>query len=350
MERDYYLTVVNAVREAVFIIGSDRRIQFANLIANRQFGRALVGQDFVRVIRHPDCLAAINRVLDGSQRATAAVSVENHARTIFEVTVIDLGRGNPDGARAMISLADVTHVHVAEQMRSDFVANVSHELRSPLTTISGFIETLSSTAKDDPQARERFLGLMRREADRMVRLIADLLSLSKVEANQRMRPTGLADLQSVLRRTVTSLKEIARKEEKDLRLEVHDAVGLIPGSEDELTQVFHNLVENSLKYSAPNTEVVVTIAMRERAAGFDGPVAVMTVTDSGEGIAQEHIPRLTERFYRVDTSRSRDKGGTGLGLAIVKHILSRHRGRLHIESERGKGSRFSVFLPLESNA
>ncbi len=345
MEKDYYLKIVNAVREAIFIIDSGRRIQFANVIANRQFGQALVGQDFVRVIRHPDCLAAINSVLAGADRSTAVVSVESHAKTIFDVTVVDLGDRNPDGAKAMISLADVSHVHEAEQMRSDFVANVSHELRSPLTTISGFIETLLASAKDDPLARMRFLTLMRGEADRMIRLIADLLSLSKVEAIQRVRPTSVANIDSVLQRTLAALRDQAEREGKALRLEIETPSGTIPGSEDELIQVFQNLIENSLKYSAPNSEVVARVWHKERAAGIEGPAIAVTVTDQGEGIPREHIPRLTERFYRVDTSRSRDKGGTGLGLAIVKHIVSRHRGRLQIDSERGKGSKFTVFLP-----
>ena len=297
-------------------------------------------------MRHPDCLAAVNSVLSGAAKARTTITVDTPARATYDVSVVGLPARRPDEGHASISFNDISHIREAEQMRSDFVANVSHELRSPLTTLAGLIETLKGPARDDEAARERFLDLMGREAERMKRLIQDLLSLSRVEANQRVRPTERVDVLQVARRVTAALEAPAEREEKTLRLISEDSLPPIPGSDDELTQVFHNLIENAIKYSAAHSEITVRLALQAHAAGIRGRALVIEVVDQGEGIAPEHLPRLTERFYRVDAGRSRDKGGTGLGLAIVKHIVRRHRGRLHIASEPGKGSTFAILLPV----
>ncbi len=350
MTYDYLPSILNALGHATFVINRQRRIVLINDIAQERFGNGLVGQDFVRAVRHPDCLQAIDDVLHGLKRSRAVIAIEAPVRTTFEVSVASLGEDNADGLRAIVSLTDVSHVREAEQMRSDFVANVSHELRSPLTALSGFIETLKGAARDDPEARSRFLGLMDREAQRMIRLISDLLSLSKVEENERLRPTGRANVGAIVAHVVATLEDQANHENKRLVVQQPANCPEVPGDSDELTQVFQNLIENAIKYSGEDTEITVSMSTREQAPGIRGRAVQIDISDRGPGIPAAHISRLTERFYRVDDGRSRDKGGTGLGLAIVKHIVNRHRGRLQIRSEIDVGSTFSVILPASFEA
>jgi len=228
-------------------------------------------------------------------------------------------------------------------MRRDFVANVSHELRTPLTALLGFIETLRNAAQDDPAARDRFLAIMEREAGRMNRLIRDLLHLSRVEAQERVRPTERVDLAAVIASAVAALRPQADGLGVRIAVDAGKGPWVVTADPDQMAQVFTNLIENAVKYGGSGGEV--TVALRHDALPA-GPAVRADVADRGEGIDPLHIPRLTERFYRVDGHRSREKGGTGLGLAIVKHIVNRHRGRMKIDSARGKGSTFSVILPL----
>ncbi len=337
---------LNYVHEANYVLNSAREIMFGNSAATSRFGQHRLGQDIVQVIRNPECLDLVNEVLEGARVAEKTVAFASPANGLFDVRVARIADIHSTESLLLISLLDINATQQAEDMRSDFVANVSHELRSPLSTISGFIETLKGTAKNDPPARERFLDLMEQEADRMVRLIADLLSLSKVEANQRRRPSGRVDIIEIIQSVQTSLAKKAKDEEKTVALHADTDVGNIPGDEDELIQVVQNLLENALKYSNANTTVAIKVALENDEAGMPGPVVVLVVSDVSDGIEKQHIPRLTERFYRVDSHRSRNDGGTGLGLAIVKHIVQRHRGRLKIESEVGRGSTFTVLLPM----
>jgi two-component system phosphate regulon sensor histidine kinase PhoR len=260
------------------------------------------------------------------------------------ITRLDTERTGQD-ARAIVSLEDISHIREAEQMRIDFVANVSHELRSPLTSLSGFIETLQGPAKDDPAAQERFLTLMAGDAQRMSRLIGDLLSLSKLQATERLAPSESVDIASILHRVTASLEPLTKREKTSISLTISQDLPPIIGDADELIQVFQNLIENGVKYSAQDTMVEV---IAERDPSHKNQLRI-SVRDHGEGLDPAHIPRLTERFYRVDKGRSRDMGGTGLGLAIVKHILIHHRAYLHIDSTVGEGSTFSVFLPIASD-
>jgi two-component system phosphate regulon sensor histidine kinase PhoR len=243
---------------------------------------------------------------------------------------------------------DLTEAEQMGQMRRDFVANVSHELRSPLTAVLGFIETLKGAAKDDPAARDRFLSIMEREAGRMNRLIHDLLHLSRVEADERVRPTERIDVLEIVQSTMASLRPLGQSSGVDVVLECGPGEGprpwVVPGDADQLTQVFQNLIENAVKYGGAGGVVTVRILPDQLPKSAAIRVEVI---DKGTGIDPIHIPRLTERFYRVDGHRSREKGGTGLGLAIVKHIVQRHRGRLSIDSALGKGSTFRVVLPKE---
>ena len=242
----------------------------------------------------------------------------------------------------LMTFHDLTPLRRVEEMRADFVANASHELRTPLAALLGFIETLQGSAREDAKARERFLAIMQEQARRMARLIDDLLSLSRIELNAHRRPDTPADLVPIVRQVADGLETLARDRGVTLHIEAGNALA-VHGDHDELVRVFENLVENALKYGAAGRRVDIKLAT---GASNDGePEALVSVRDYGPGIAPEHLPRLTERFYRVDVGESRAQGGTGLGLALVKHILNRHRGRLTIDSAPGAGATFTVHLP-----
>jgi two-component system phosphate regulon sensor histidine kinase PhoR len=244
----------------------------------------------------------------------------------------------------VLTLRDLSALRQAELMRSDFVANASHELRTPLAALTGFIETLLGPAREDAAARQRFLPIMQAQAQRMARLIDDLLSLARIERKAHLRPTDPVDLVPVLRQVIDSLEAVARERGVAIHLTAALESLAVAGERDELIRVFENLLDNALKYGASGKRVEVTLARRAAAGGTE--MACVSVRDYGPGIAAEHLPRLTERFYRVDVAESRAQGGTGLGLALVKHILNRHQGRLLIDSRPGAGATFTVTLPL----
>src|SRR5579883_1483023 len=265
----------------------------------------------------------------------------------WEATIAPLvlpGGASPDRHLVLLALRDLTPLRRVEEMRADFVANASHELRTPLASLSGFIETLQGPARNDATARDRFLAIMKEQATRMARLIDDLLSLSRIEQKAHIHPDNTTDLVEIVHEVADGLSPLAR--ERDVEIKIADKASslVVSGDRDELIRVFENLIENALKYAASGKRVDITLA-REPAAG-EARDAIVSVRDYGPGIAPEHLPRLTERFYRVDVGESRAQGGTGLGLALVKHILNRHRGRLMIESAPGSGANFSVRLPL----
>lgn len=313
-----------------------------NPAAVTMLGAAMLGRHHAIALRHPEVQAALTRALREGEASVARQVVPGPSQdAVHRVTVTPL----PQSAGVLCVLEDLSEAEQMGQMRREFVANVSHELRSPLTALSGFIETLKGAAKDDPVARERFLLIMEREAGRMNRLIRDLLHLSKVEAEERVRPTTLVDMVEILRSTKATLRPVADTSGVMVRLDIAEGIRTqVPGDADQLVQVFQNLMENAVKYGGAGGDVVVRLTQDTLPKSAALRIEVI---DQGEGIDPQHLPRLTERFYRVDSHRSREKGGTGLGLAIVKHIVQRHRGRLHIVSERGKGSTFAVILPLE---
>ena len=245
-----------------------------------------------------------------------------------------------DGGRAVVVLSDRTRERAVERMRADFVANVSHELRTPLASLIGFIDTLRGPAADDPPAQQRFLAIMGEQAARMNRLIDDLLSLSRIELVEHQPPSGSVDLGELATRLIAGFEPRLRERSVQLDVRIQGDLPAVIGDADQLVQVLQNLLDNAVKYGREGGTVRFEIGA---AAGRAG--AAITVTDQGAGIPREHLPRLTERFYRVDTSRSRAAGGTGLGLAIVKHIVNRHRGQLSIESEEGVGTSVRVWLP-----
>jgi two-component system phosphate regulon sensor histidine kinase PhoR len=240
---------------------------------------------------------------------------------------------------------DQTPLRRVEEMRADFVANASHELRTPLAALSGFIDTLQGPAKDDPKARDRFLAIMHAQATRMARLIDDLLSLSRVELSAHVRPDTLLDLAPIIRQVVDGLEPLARERSVRIEINLPEMPVMVAGDREELLRLFENLIENALKYGASGRKVVVSMSSATTAEG--APEIRVMVRDFGPGIAPEHLPRLTERFYRVDVGDSRSQGGTGLGLSLVKHILNRHRGRLLIESVPKKGATFTACFPQQ---
>jgi two-component system, OmpR family, phosphate regulon sensor histidine kinase PhoR len=243
----------------------------------------------------------------------------------------------------LMTIHDLTPLRRVEEMRADFVANASHELRTPLASLSGFIETLQGSAREDTAARERFLAIMKQQAFRMARLIDDLLSLSRIELNVHVRPVTPIDLVAIVRQVADAMQMLARERGVEIVVTAPQEPVVVAGDRDELVRVFENLVENALKYGASGRRVEINVSLD--AADRHAVEAVVSVTDFGPGIAPEHLPRLTERFYRVDVAQSRAEGGTGLGLAIVKHIMARHQGRLTIDSELGRGATFAVRVP-----
>ena len=343
--------LLGGLPEPVLWLCDDKRIRLANPAAHELLGERLTGQSALLAIRQPEPVAALERA------AAAAPGTRHEARYTLTTPAAETTyrmvahRLVPAGAVAgvLVSFVDISHLEEAEQMRRDFIANVSHELRSPLTVLSGFIETLQGAARDDAEGRARFLEIMAQEARRMNRLVGDLLSLSKVEANERVRPRDRVRMGDVIRTSLAALRP--QIEESGITLTVADTESgqegatELPGDRDQLVQVVHNLVENAIKYGGTGGRVGIELRGHAHWPGFQGPVLTLAVSDSGEGIDPIHLPRLTERFYRVDNHRSRQMGGTGLGLAIVKHIVNRHRGRLSVESARGQGTTFLIVLP-----
>ncbi|AJE47280.1 ATP-binding protein [Celeribacter indicus] len=330
----------------VVVVGADERIIAANAPARALFGETMAGRHYITVLRQPMLLDAIENVLRLSEPAEATYRItQNQRELVYDVAIRSVRV--PGFSCVTVAFEDKTEVQEAGQMRRDFVANVSHELRTPLTAVLGFIETLLGPASEDAAARKRFLEIMDREAKRMNRIVGDLLSLSRVEAERRVRPTDRVDICALIRSVSLSLQPLARDAEVRLIVEGAEGVEEVPGDFDQLTQVFTNLIENAIKYGGRGKEVHICVTSHSVEPTMRGAGVRVDISDQGEGIATRHIPRLTERFYRVDSHRSREMGGTGLGLAIVKHILNRHRGRLRIESHPGQGSCFSVILPYE---
>ncbi len=323
--------ILSACPIPMLVVGADERVAAENGASRRLLGHSVLARHYITVLRQPALLDAIERVLSGAVESAEAryLSWDAGRETTHAVTAGRLGRGESGGV--LLTFLDITDRQQAETMRRDFVANVSHELRTPLTALMGFIETLRGAARDDAAARERFLSIMAAEAGRMNRLVRDLLSLSQVEAVQRVRPEGRVDIAALVRSTVQTLRPIAEAAEPSLVARGAEEPALVRGDADQLAQVLSNLVENALKYGTGARGIVITVEHVAAEPTIRGPAVLVTVADDGEGIDPVHIPRLTERFYRVDTHRSRKLGGTGLGLAIVKHIVDRHRGRLRIE-------------------
>ena len=332
---------LDALPDAGVVTGRAGRVLVANA-AGVELTGAAPGKPLAATLRNPAILQAIERVQAGGSREMVAFTLAAPVERTIEAHVARLDIEAGRDVITLTLLRDVTMLSRIERMRADFVANASHELRTPLTSLSGFIETIRGPARDDPAAQARFLEIMQTQAERMRRLIDDLLSLSRIELNEHVRPTGASDLAAIVRDVVDAAQPQLARYRLGVDLDMEEGLPSVRGDRDELAQILNNLLENAIKYGADGGRIAIGL---RRA----GDMVACSVADQGEGIAREHIPRLTERFYRVDAKASRERGGTGLGLAIVKHILNRCRGRLEIESEPGKGSRFTVLLPAASS-
>ena len=337
-EKDLIKKLGALVEDALLVISNDLIISDANAASIRLFGDQVIGTDLNDHIVYSglsDELAACVKTKRPAEFTTTPT--KNHYRHI-RARMMSL-----DEDTAIVLLLDMTLQHNLEKMRRDFVANVSHELRSPLTSLIGFVETLQNTPDMELTIRERFLNIMDEEAKRMSRLIDDLMSLSKVEVDEHIVPDGKVFIKSLLQSTINAMSNRAIKSGHDIHFRDHraqqDIDPVIRGGNDEIMEVFQNLLDNALKYSYPKS--TIKVEMHDNANGQ----LMIDIINQGEGIKEKHISRLTERFYRVDKGRSRQMGGTGLGLAIVKHIINKHRGQMKISSELNKETIFTVILP-----
>ncbi|WCL53011.1 ATP-binding protein [Gimibacter soli] len=336
---------LNGLPSPVLIVDDQHKIVFANDSATAFLGANLVDEDVFLFLRHPRIVQSVDAALtDGPQTAGSLRYTAAHDRS-FDITIAPLAeRSSRGGRQAMIYFYEVTSLLRTEQMRADFVANASHELRTPLSSVIGAIETIQGPARDDPDATQRFLSIMQKEAERMARLIDDLLSLSRIEMSRHVAPDTQFEIGLVIGNVINAL--VGQAGERDIVISNEVAAGLpsVRGDDDQITQVLLNLLMNAIKYANRGTTVHVKAELLSNGAKIR-----IAVADEGPGIAPEHLTRLTERFYRIDTARSRKMGGTGLGLAIVKHILLRHETNLDIRSEVGKGSSFAFALPVSKS-
>jgi two-component system, OmpR family, phosphate regulon sensor histidine kinase PhoR len=328
-----------AYPHAAILIDQAGYVVAHNAAAQKLHPLIRVASPLTFAIRDPELLGSVQRSLEDGQTRRFEVSERLPVERAFAVQVAQAG----DNC-VLIVFDDLTAGRKLERMRVDFIANASHELRTPLASLLGFVETLRGPARDDVTAREQFLGIMDIQARRMARLIDDLLSLSHIELNAHIRPMDRVDLVGVMRQVADALKPLAAERSLTFHLDIEPQSADISGDRDELLRVFDNLIENAIKYASHGKRIDIGLM---RSGNHD---YVASVRDYGPGIAPEHLPRLTERFYRVDVAASRDAGGTGLGLALVKHIINRHRGQMHIESRPNEGTLFKISLAAHHEA
>ncbi len=337
--------MVSAMPDPALVLDDTGFILHHNAAAADLFPRIRAGQHLSSVSRNPELLSAVETVSDAADVITVELldRVPVQRRVAAILTPLPFEQPFEGGPAQLVTFRDITDQERLAQMRADFIAHASHELRTPLASLRGFVETLQGPARDDPEARDRFLGIMAAQAERMTRLIDDLLSLSRIEMHVHVPPRGTVELNEVVNFVAQSLEPVAQSAGISIEVETLPTSAFVRGDYDELVQVFQNLIQNAIRYGREGG--FVKVRMARVAHGSNGVQRIsVAVEDNGEGIPSEHLPRLTERFYRVSVSASRQKGGTGLGLAIVKHIITRHRGELKIASTLGKGSTFTVLL------
>ena len=333
--------VIAALPDPLVLINERREVVRQNAAAQALLGDHVLRRDLAVALRQPGLLAAVDAVLAGGPGRLVEFDLGSPVERHLSARIDPLPARTEDGVVLLVSLHDLTSVKRVEQMRADFVANASHELRTPLSTLVGFIETLHGPARDDEDARVKFLAIMQQQASRMARLVEDLLSLSRIEMNEHLPPTTPINVVTVLRHVGQTLELKAAARGMSIDYDIADDPAKVVGDADELAQLFQNLIDNAIKYG----EARHGDHHRRRAVGGAFATASRSrCATRARVLPATHLPRLTERFYRVDTARSREIGGTGLGLAIVKHIINRHRGQLEIDSEIGEGTVFTVHL------
>ena len=343
--------LVDTLPDILIMTNDDKVIVRTNRAARNIFGQNLAGRALRDIIPNDKLINAITAVVEDIQGQNIEFYLSEPAPRDFQAVIERFPIPSAGGISIVITMTDITAQKRIQRMRADFVANASHEIRTPLASIIGFIETLRGPAKDDEKARDEFLKVIAEQAERMSKLVNDLLSLSKIEMNAHQPPTGRVDLVRIIRGEKQHFEWACKQKNVNIRMKLSDTVPPTRGEDNELAQVVRNLLGNAIKYTMPDTDVVISAKVTTDLP--DDPMfralsraICFSVQDQGEGIPAEHIPRLTERFYRVDSARTRKVGGTGLGLSIAKHVLNRHQGVLHIESVVGEGSTFSVYLPI----
>ena len=342
--------LIDGFPEAAIVLDREGRVVAFNEVAISIAPALRRGEPALIALRMPELVDAIRRATKRHEPQRVEFFERVPLDRWFEafVTPVTLTLGASGTVDILLmTFNDLTPLRRVEEMRADFIANASHELRTPLAALLGFIETLQGPAKEDPVARDKFLGIMQGQATRMARLIDDLLSLSRIELNAHLQPSTPVDLAPIVRQVVDGLQMLARDRGVEIKVVLPSDALMVLGDRDELFRALENLVENALKYGAAGKRVDITVVHTQTRAG--SPEARVAVRDYGPGIAPEHLPRLTERFYRVDVTDSRAQGGTGLGLALVKHVLNRHGGRLTIESTPGEGATFTMHIPLRAS-
>ena len=335
--------ILERLPDPLVVLAEDRSIRRRNSAA-----RTAYGDDLPAVLRSPELRTAIDRALTENAIQAAELSLPVPVPRDVRAVVVPMDPPLADGGRAVVILSDRSRERAVEQMRADFVANVSHELRSPLAALIGFTETLRGPAASDPPAQQRFLTIMAEQAARMNRLIDDLLYLSQVELTEHQAPSDPVDLTRQITQVAATFAPKLVASGMNVTVDAAPAIPSVQGDGDQIVQLLHNLVDNAVKYGRGGGDIRLSVNQptRDDPRWPPRPGVLMTVADKGSGIPKEHLSRLTERFYRVDKGRSRDAGGTGLGLAIVKHIVNRHRGRLVFESDVGQGTTVRVWLPV----
>jgi two-component system phosphate regulon sensor histidine kinase PhoR len=342
LDRNSWRSVVDAIPTAALALDAAGSVVHHNRLVAELFPKIRNGLPMSQVSRNPDLIAAVDRALASDDRIDVELIERVPVERRVSATVSRLGRSvAPSAPCLLVTFRDLTEQDRLAQMRADFIANASHELRTPLASLRAFVETLQGPAREDAVARERFLRLMVSQAERMTRLIDDLLSLSRVEMRVHLPPRGIVELNETAAYVCQSLEPVAEGAKMVLSLQRDEAPARIRGDREEIVQVVQNLIHNAVKYGGEGGHVDVRVGHTPARGSQDAKVWV-SVSDDGPGIAPVHLPRLTERFYRVNVASSREKGGTGLGLAIVKHILNRHRGELKIASKLGAGSTFTA--------
>ena len=343
--------LVDTLPDILIMINNEKEIVRTNRAARAIFGQNLGKRTLQSIIPSDSLLDAVSGVLEDLRCREVEFRLNEPVLRDFLAIIESFPISSKGGISVVITINDITELKSVERMRADFVANASHEIRTPLASISGMIETIRGPARDDQPAIDMFLGIMAEQAERMRQLINDLLSLSKIEMNAHAVPTDSVDFAAIVRNESRYFDIPSKEKKMPIVLDIQDNLPAVKGDRNELTQVVHNLIGNAIKYGNSDTEVIVNVKVTHELPADPNmrnltKVVMFSVRDHGEGIAKEHLARLTERFYRVDSARTRQVGGTGLGLAIVKGIVTRHRAAITINSTIGQGSIFSVFLPI----
>ena len=330
--------LINEIEDYILFINSFNAISAANKAAKSFYGD-IIGKNLSSFLRAPDLLDKIEKCRDERVNEYLEFEINLPTYSFFRLTIVPLSQKN-----VLIVVKDYTDVKKSEQLRSDFVANVSHELKTPLVSIKGFLETISNSAKDDPKAQEKFIKIMQEQANKMEILILDLMSLSRIEMQEHIQPDGKVDMKEIISNIQKIPNKILSKKNININFKIEDNLPFVRGDYDKLSEVVQNIYDNAIKYTKENT--TIDILLKSNPEKFSNGSVFLSIKDEGIGIAKEEIHRVTERFYRSANAKKNMIQGTGLGLAIVKHIVNQHRGELEINSRLNEGSEFIIHLPL----